>query len=86
MATEGGKTGHHLSLRPRLAEARHRIGEAFDMMGKKAGKGCAQSAERPLLIRGQGGEVVLDRRGPIAFHWAAFIWKPSSSLSEGATG
>ena len=52
------------------------------MIGEQGLQPGAQRGQGLPLIEGEGGEVRID----LARHSAAFIWKPSSILSEGATG
>ena len=81
---EGGIADNHFAFWSRLAKPRHGVGQAFDEIrqqgpepGAKSGQGCGKGG-------GLSGDIGVDL-GP-SRHSAAFIWKPSSILSEGATG
>ena len=57
------------------------------MIGKQRPQTVTQCGEHVPLVRGQGSNMGVDPyRRRVTTHSAAFISKPSSILSDGATG
>ena len=78
-----GRIAHdHLALWARLAKPRHGVGHDLDMVGQQRQKARAQGGQGFRKGRRLRGDIAID----FSAHSAAFIWKPSSILSEGATG